>query len=180
MVSKKKNNNGISECWYNCFLFSVPWHNCFYIPVSRNVSLKQCHMANLAYTKKEKYSKGLVAKPSSSPWVLFVPATGLWGGEQTADAWPASAVRQHTPPGSHHHLKPPDCLMVCQGMKSATFRARGCHGAHCLFIIENMEQFIFPLYVTRFNWGEDDYPLLYSEIQIHGNSGACLRCLKWK
>lgn len=64
--------------------------------------------------------------------VLFVPATGWWGGEQTAGAWPASAVRQQAPPGSHHQLKPSDRLMVCQGMKSATLRVGGCPSEYCL------------------------------------------------
>lgn len=43
--------------------------------------------------------------------------------------------------------------------------------------MKNMEQFIFPQYVT----GAKDFQILfYSEIQIHGVSIACLRCLKGK
>lgn len=37
------------------------------------------------------------------------------------------------------------------------------------FIMENVEQFIFPLYVTGFNWIADHF-----EIQIHGNSAVPL------
>lgn len=176
---QNQKNNGISECWYKCFLFSVLWHNCFTSQCHEMSLWSSATWPTLLIQSRGKYSKGIVANPSSSPPVLFVPATGLWGREQTADAWPASAVRQQTPPGSHHQLKPPDRLMVCQGMKSATFSATGCPDAYRLLYYGKYGT----VYFAPYTWpGLTELKIvilcIIFEIQIHGNSAASLRCLK--
>lgn len=128
-------------------------------PASRNVSEARPHGPTLLTQSGGTYSKGIEANPSSSPPGLFVPATDLLGGEQTADACPPFAVQQQPPPGSHHGFKPPDRLMVCQHMETGTLRARGCPCAYCLLYYGNMEQLILPQYVTRFNWVKDNNPV---------------------
>lgn len=75
-----------------------------------------------------------------------------------------------TPPGSHLQLKPPDLLMACQGIKSATLRA-GYTGAYCLLHYGKYGTVYFTQYVTRFNWDADHYAMYYFKIQIHGNLG---------
>lgn len=66
----------------------------FYIPESRNVSEALPHGPALLTQSKWNYSKGIVANPSSSPQVLFVPATGLFGGGGTG-RHPLSNNRRH-------------------------------------------------------------------------------------
>lgn len=46
------------------------------------------------------------------------------------------------------------------------------------FIMENMDLLNLPQHVTRIHLVEDNYPLYYFEIQIHGYSDASCTCLQ--
>lgn len=149
------------------FYFSVLWHNGFYIPVSRKVSLKQCHMAVLAQSRGN-HSKRIVATvfPSSTVCPSY---------------WICRGASRRPLPGPHLLYNNRGHLVVitsfshqtswwsAQGIKSAILWAAGCPGEYSLLHYENIEEFILPLYVTWFNWVADYYPQYYYEMHIHGN-----------
>lgn len=156
IIIGKRWKKGISIHWHKWFLFSDLHHNCFTF---------QCHEMLLwsNATRPTVHTQStILPNLASIPPVMFILL--VFGvGEQTATAWPASAVRQQTPPGSHHWLKAGTSWWSAREWSLPLSELEDTLVHTVPLIMENMEEFILLLYVTGVG---DHYPLHYFEIQI--------------